>query len=77
MGKYKEQQKLSAVEDYCRGQADLRAVAQRHGIDVSSLQNRGSKIHILPTHFEGSSIERRGRRQFALQFFESGAQHCP
>lgn len=38
MGKYKEQQKLSAVEDYCRGQAGLRAVAQRHGIDVSSLR---------------------------------------
>ena len=38
MGKYIEQTKLSAVEDYCSGSAGHRVVAYRHGIDVSSLR---------------------------------------
>jgi transposase len=38
MGKYTEQQKLAVAEDYCSGTAGLRAVAQLHGVNVSSLR---------------------------------------
>lgn len=38
MGKYTEQAKLAAVEDYCTGSRGLRDVAHRHGVDFSSLR---------------------------------------
>ncbi|MEX3935789.1 IS3 family transposase [Paraburkholderia phymatum] len=38
MAKYTLQTKLSAVEDYCSGQSGLKVVANRHGVDVSSLR---------------------------------------
>ena len=38
MGKYTEQAKLAAVEDYCTGHHGLKIVAQRHGVNVESLR---------------------------------------
>lgn len=38
MGKYTEQAKLAAVQDYCSGSAGLRDVAHRHNVDFSSLR---------------------------------------
>lgn len=38
MGKYTEQAKLAAVQDYCAGSAGLRDVAHRHNVDFSSLR---------------------------------------
>ncbi len=38
MNKYTEQTKLSAVEDYCSGNAGLKVVSHRHGVDASSLR---------------------------------------
>src|ERR1700675_4527774 len=38
MGKYTEQAKLAAVQDYCSGRAGLRDVAHRHDVDFSSLR---------------------------------------
>ncbi|MCP1121692.1 IS3 family transposase, partial [Robbsia andropogonis] len=38
MGKYTDQQKVAVAQDYCSGTAGLRAVAQRHGVNVSSLR---------------------------------------
>lgn len=38
MGKYAEQTKLAAAEDYCSGHLSQRAVAKRHNVDVSSLR---------------------------------------
>jgi len=38
MGKYTEQAKLAAVQDYCSGKAGLRDVAHRHDVDFSSLR---------------------------------------
>ncbi|MGF6401600.1 transposase [Pseudomonas frederiksbergensis] len=38
MGKYTEQTKLTAVQDYCSGNGGLRDVAHRHGVDFSSLR---------------------------------------
>jgi transposase len=47
MGKYKEQTKLAAARDYCSGHLSLRAVAKRHGVDVSSLRQwvAAYKVH--------------------------------
>jgi transposase len=38
MGKYTEQAKLAAVQDYCSGSAGLRDVAHRHDVDFSCLR---------------------------------------
>jgi transposase len=36
--KYSEKTKLSATKDYCTGHDGLKRVAERHGVDVSSLR---------------------------------------
>lgn len=38
MGKYTEQAKLAAAQDYCAGGAGLRDVPHRHNVDFSSLR---------------------------------------
>ncbi|CCD29653.1 Transposase IS3/IS150 family protein [Candidatus Glomeribacter gigasporarum BEG34] len=38
MGKYTEQTKLTATEDYCGGHSSLKTVARRHSVDISSLR---------------------------------------
>jgi transposase len=38
MGRYTLQKKLAAVEDYGSGESGLRAIAQRHDVDFSSLR---------------------------------------
>jgi len=38
MGKYTEQTKLAAVQDYCSGSGGLRDVAHRRNVDFSSLR---------------------------------------
>lgn len=38
MGKYTDQVKLAAARDYCAGEGGLKAVARRHGVDISSLR---------------------------------------
>lgn len=38
MGKYSLKKKLAAVKSYCSGELGLRAVAQQHDVDVSSLR---------------------------------------
>jgi hypothetical protein len=68
---------VNMLSDKLYPRLDLAASLRVYSDDECDCKIGGSRIHILPTHFEGSSIERRGRRQFALQFFESGAQHCP
>ncbi len=38
MGRYTEQAKLAAVQEYCAGKAGLRDVAHRHDVDFSCLR---------------------------------------
>jgi len=38
MGKYSDQTKIAAAEDYCRGHLGLKEVARRHGVNVASLR---------------------------------------
>ncbi|WP_373322155.1 IS3 family transposase [Paraburkholderia adhaesiva] len=56
MGKYTEQAKLAAVRDYRSGEGGLKAIAQRHNVDVSSLRQW---IAGYRTHGEAGVVEKK------------------
>jgi transposase len=64
MGKYGLQTKLSAVEEYCSGQAGLRVVADRHGVDFSSLRQwvASYRVHGL------DGLRPKGRSGYSVEF---------
>lgn len=66
MGKYTDQTKLAAVRDYCSGEAGLKAVAQRHGVNVSSMRQRisGYRAH----GEEGVLTKKRAPTNFSAEF---------
>ena len=66
MGKYTDEAKLAAVRDYCSGEAGLKAVAQRHGVDVSSLRQwiAGYRAH----GEEGVRAKKRPPTNFSAEF---------
>lgn len=66
MGKYRDQAKLSAVRDYCSGEAGLKTVAQRHGVNVSSLRQwiAGYRTH----GEEGVRTKKRAPTNFSAEF---------
>ena len=66
MGKYTDQAKLAAVRDYCSGEAGLKAVAQRHGVNVSSLRQwiAGYRAH----GEEGVRTKKRAPTNFSAKF---------
>lgn len=66
MGKYTDQAKLAAVRDYCSGEAGLKAVAQRHSVNVSSLRQwiAGYRAH----GEEGVRTKKRVPTNFSAEF---------
>ncbi|GAB5101314.1 transposase [Caballeronia sp. HLA56] len=66
MGKYTDQAKLVAVRDYCSGEGGLKAVAQRHGVNVSSLRQwiAGYRAH----GEEGVRTKKRAPTNFSTEF---------
>ncbi|WP_141717173.1 IS3 family transposase [Burkholderia cenocepacia] len=66
MGKYTDQAKLAAARDYCSGESGLKAVAQRHGVNVSSLRQwiAGYRAH----GEEGVRTKKRAPTNFSVEF---------
>lgn len=66
MRKYTNQAKLAAVRDYCCGESGLKAVAQRHGVNVSSLRQwiAGYRAH----GEEGVLTKKRAPTNFSAEF---------
>ena len=64
LGKYTEQAKLAAVEDYCTGQLGLKVVAQRHGVNVASLRKWAALYRV---HGAAGVLEKR-RSPYGVEF---------
>jgi transposase len=64
LGKYSEQAKLAAVEDYCAGHHGLRIVARRHGVNVESLRRWAALYRV---HGADGVLEKR-RAAYSLEF---------
>jgi transposase len=64
LGKYTEQEKLLAVEDYCTGQSGLRITAQRHNVDVSSLRQWVAAYRV----FGAMGIKEKKRAFYSVEF---------
>lgn len=64
MGKYTEQAKLAAVEDYCTGQLGLKVVAQCHGVNVASLRKWAALYRV---HGAAGVLEKR-RSPYSVEF---------
>ncbi len=64
MGKYTEQAKLAAVLDYRSGKAGLRNVADRHGVDFSTLRQwvMGYEIHGV------AALKEKKPRRYSSEF---------
>jgi len=64
MGKYTEQTKLTATEDYCGGHSSLKTVARRHSVDVSSLRKWVTvyKIH------GATALKTKGKKCHSVEF---------
>jgi len=66
MGKYTDQAKLAAVRDCCSGGAALKTVAQRHGVDVSSLRQWIAGYRAYGE--AGVRTKRRSSSNFSVEF---------
>jgi len=64
LGKYTEQVKLTAVEDYCSGHHGLKIVARRHGVNVESLRRWAALYRV---HGAGGVQEKR-RSAYSVEF---------
>ena len=80
MGRYTEQAKLAAVQDYCSGSMGLRDVAHRHDVDfsclrqwVSAYQAHGAaglkekKLHRYSNDFKLSVLNRMREEQLSYR----------
>jgi transposase len=64
LGKYTEQAKLAAADDYCTGQLGLKVVAQHHGVNVTSLRKWAA---LYRTHGAAGVLEKR-RSPYSVEF---------
>lgn len=63
--KYSEKRKLSATKDYCAGHDGLKRVAERHGVDVSSLRRW---IGAYQAHGEEGLQRRTSCARYSVEF---------
>lgn len=64
MGRYSEQKKLAAAEEYCRGELGLREVARRHGVNVASL-----RLWAAAYRFHGASgVQKKTHELYSPEF---------
>ncbi|WP_408602456.1 transposase [Paraburkholderia guartelaensis] len=71
-GKYTEQEKLAAVDDYCTGQLGLKVVAQRHRVNVTSLRKWAALYRV---HGAAGVLE-KGRSPYSVEFSFGVAAHA-
>jgi transposase len=64
MGKYSDQTKIAAAEDYCRGHLGLKEVARRHGVNVASLRLWAAAYRV---HGE-AGVQTKQRKFYSAQF---------
>ncbi|WP_080430798.1 MULTISPECIES: helix-turn-helix domain-containing protein [Burkholderia cepacia complex] len=66
MGKYTDRAKLAAVRAYCSGEAGLKAVAQRHGANISLLRQWIARYRAHGE--EGVRTKKRAPTNFSAEF---------
>src|ERR1017187_8290263 len=64
MGKYSDQTKLAAAEDYCRGHLGLKQVARRHDVNVASLRLWAAAYRV---HGE-AGVQTKQRKFYSAEF---------
>jgi transposase len=64
MGKYSDQTKLAAAEDYCSGHLGLKQVARRHDVNVASLRlwAAGNRVH------DEAGVQTKQRNFYSAEF---------
>jgi transposase len=64
MGKYSEQKKLAATEEYCRGRFGLREVARRHRVNFASLRLWAAAYRVHGAR----GVRRKARKFYSAEF---------
>jgi len=64
MGRYSDQAKIAAVEDYCTGHLGLREVAGRHGVNVASLRLWAAAYRI----HGAAGVRTKNRKFYSAEF---------
>jgi|SRR5690349_4137137 transposase len=64
MGRYSEQKKLAAAQEYCRGRLGLREVARRHDVNVASLRLWAAAYRVHGAR----GVQRKDRELYSAEF---------
>lgn len=64
MGRYSEQKKLAAAEEYCRGCFGIREVARRHGVNFASLRLWAAAYRVHGAR----GVQRKAREFYSAEF---------
>ncbi|AKF53520.1 Transposase [Pseudomonas syringae pv. syringae HS191] len=67
MGRYTEQAKLAAVQEYCAGKAGLRDVAHRHDVDFSCLRQWVAAYQIHGV----AGLQEKKRQRYSDEFWHA------